>query len=93
MGHSMIKECKPLGDKFMRAMAQTAQFEGRFVKLPNQTTWLEAYRHELMTFPRGKFDDQVDSTSQALSWMARTPSEPPYLTFNRQECERMRRKL
>jgi hypothetical protein len=25
--------------------------------------------HELKTFPNGKFDDQVDSTSQALDWV------------------------
>ena len=31
--------------------------------------WLAAYLHELTTFPNGKRDDQVDSTSQALDWI------------------------
>jgi hypothetical protein len=26
------------------------------------------YLHELTTFPKGKYDDQADSTSQALDW-------------------------
>jgi hypothetical protein len=26
------------------------------------------YLHELTTFPKGKHDDQADSTSQALDW-------------------------
>ncbi|GEM_PF-2141857 len=46
----------------------------------------------LATFPRGKFDDQVDSTSQALGWIAVTPPEPALLSVYRQECERIKRK-
>lgn len=70
MGFSMVKEYKPQGDKFMRARAQTAAFEGGFVKLPEQASWLDAYVHELTTFPKCKFDDQVDSTAQALEWIS-----------------------
>jgi hypothetical protein len=29
------------------------------------------YLHELSTFPKSKYDDQVDSTSQALEWLKR----------------------
>lgn len=87
MGHSIVKECKPVGDKFMRARAQTAGFEGGFVKLPEQAAWLDAYILELTTFPRGRFDDQVDSTSQALGWMALNAVEPGILTYYREMCE------
>ena len=86
-GHYIVKECKPLGDKFMRAMAQTAAFEGGFVKLPREAHWLDGYILELTTFPRGKFDDQVDSTSQALGWMAVNATEPALIAFYREQCE------
>ena len=35
--------------------------------VPTRAPWLEDYLHELMMFPAGRYDDQVDSTSQALS--------------------------
>lgn len=83
MGHSIIKECKPVGDKVMRARAQTAAFEGGFVLLPRQAAWLDAYVLELTTFNRGKYDDQVDSTSQALGWLAVNCVEPGIITYYR----------
>jgi predicted phage terminase large subunit-like protein len=36
------------------------------VFIPQDAPWLADYLHELAMFPKGKFDDQVDSTSQAL---------------------------
>jgi len=83
MGHSIIKECKPVGDKVMRARAQTSAFEGGFVHLPRQAAWLDAYVLELTTFNRGKYDDQVDSTSQALGWLAVNLVEPGIITYYR----------
>jgi phage terminase large subunit-like protein len=44
--------------------------EGGFVFVPEKAPWLNVYLHELAQFPKGKFDDQVDSTSQALEFMA-----------------------
>ena len=62
----------PEGDKQMRLYAQTATIENGFVYLPREAPWLAEYIHELSTFPNSKFDDQVDSTSQALDWIKRT---------------------
>jgi hypothetical protein len=42
--------------------------ENGFVYIPTQAEWLSQYLHEMAVFPNGKFDDQVDSTSQALDW-------------------------
>ena len=53
-------------DKFMRLYAQTALFENGQVFLPEQAPWLDDYRRELLSFPGSKYDDQVDSTTQAL---------------------------
>lgn len=56
------------GDKTMRFAAQTTLIESGLVLLPRNAPWLDDYIGELVTFPKGKYDDQVDSTSQALDW-------------------------
>jgi predicted phage terminase large subunit-like protein len=53
----------------MRLHAQTALFESGRVLLPVSAPWLEEYVRELTSFPGGKYDDQVDSTAQALDYM------------------------
>lgn len=42
--------------------------EGGAVYLPSRAVWLPDYEKELIAFPNGKFDDQVDATSQYLDW-------------------------
>jgi predicted phage terminase large subunit-like protein len=57
----------PLGsDKLLRLYAQSAEFENGRVLLPRSASWLDEYIRELTAFPGSKYDDQVDSTSQAL---------------------------
>jgi predicted phage terminase large subunit-like protein len=53
-------------DKILRLCAQTAEFESGRVLLPRSAPWLDVYVRELTTFPGSKYDDQVDSTAQAL---------------------------
>ena len=60
--------------KEARFLAQSARFEAGQVYLPREASWLPASESELLAFPTGRHDDQVDSTSQALHWLtARTP--------------------
>ncbi len=54
-------------DKVMRLHAQTAWFENGLVLLPRNAPWLSDYVTELTGFPGTRYDDQVDSTAQALS--------------------------
>lgn len=61
---------KPEGDKIMRMHAQSAKIENGFVWLPASAPWLDEYRSELSAFPKGRFADQVDSTSQALAYFS-----------------------
>ena len=44
--------------------------------IPIQAPWLGEYLHEIAIFPNGRFDDQVDSTSQTLDWFKEQESEP-----------------
>ena len=52
----------------MRMHSVTSTIENGFVYLPEKAPWLGEYVHELASFPKGKYDDQADSTSQALDW-------------------------
>ena len=60
-------------DKIMRLHAQTATIENGFVHLPAEAHWLADYVSEMILFPAGRHDDQVDSTAQALAWAKRRP--------------------
>jgi hypothetical protein len=46
------------------------------VHLPKEAGWLAEYLHELTVFPKGKHDDQVDSTAQMLDWFKQASHEP-----------------
>jgi predicted phage terminase large subunit-like protein len=57
---------KPEGSKQERMAAQSAKIEAGHVHLPGYADWLPAFLDELLAFPGGKYDDQVDSVSQFL---------------------------
>jgi len=59
----------PGTDKILRLYAQTALFENGRVLLPHSAHWLPDYTRELTGFPGSKYDDQVDSTTQALQYL------------------------
>ncbi len=75
-GISHVARFSPDGDKIMRLHAQTAVIENGFVFVPEEAPWLADYLAELTAFPAGRWDDQVDSTAQALAWMKKKRSEP-----------------
>ena len=43
--------------------------EGGQLLLPEDAPWLADFKGELLAFPSGKHDDQVDSLSQLLGWV------------------------
>lgn len=61
----------PIEDKITRMSAQSAEIEAGRVYLPARADWLDEFRTELLQFPHGRYDDQVDSMSQFLNWAAR----------------------
>jgi predicted phage terminase large subunit-like protein len=54
-------------DKIGRLYVNQAKFEAGLVLFPDNAPFLPELETELLTFPQGKTDDQVDSISQALS--------------------------
>lgn len=87
--HAMTRY-EPEVDKTMRMHAQTAAIENGFVHLPRAAHWLPDYIHELATFPKGKHDDQVNSTAQALDWIkkAQLNSWQGLLKYYEREAEK-----
>lgn len=77
VGIGLIEELKEEGhfaygmtperDKISRMAVQSIAFENGRVFLPKQAAWLADYEAELFSFPGSRYDDQVDSTSQALA--------------------------
>jgi predicted phage terminase large subunit-like protein len=55
-------------DKVGRLYTQEAKFEAGLVFFPRGAKYLAELEAELLAFPRGKHDDQVDSISQALAY-------------------------
>ncbi|XSG81085.1 MAG: phage terminase large subunit [Methyloligella sp. ZOD6] len=78
-GISLAQELRALGsyrvkaipidhDKVTRLYVQTAKFEAGKVFFPKHAAFMPDLLDELMAFPHGKHDDQVDSISQVLGW-------------------------
>lgn len=59
----------PEADKITRMSNQSALIESGQVFLPEAAPWLDDFKVELLAFPHGSFDDQVDSLSQFLGWI------------------------
>ena len=59
---------RPERDKLVRLDAVTDLIEGGHVLIPESANWREEFMAELLAFPNGRHDDQVDSLSQFLAW-------------------------
>jgi predicted phage terminase large subunit-like protein len=88
-GMSLIQELKrdnvhaiaitPTADKIMRMTAQTPRIESGAVFLPRQASWLEEFRAELIAFPAGRHNDQVDALSQGLQYASELQARRIYV--------------
>ena len=64
-----VRTARPTGDKVTRAMPFLAQAEAGNVKLYG-AAWNQDYLDELLSFPEGDHDDQVDATAHAYGALA-----------------------
>jgi predicted phage terminase large subunit-like protein len=80
-GLHCVTPYEPKMDKVMRLHSVTNTIENGFVHLPEKAAWLGEYLHEMTSFPKGKFDDQCDSTSQALDWIKTGSSYDGYMKW------------
>jgi predicted phage terminase large subunit-like protein len=61
-----IRPHRPKTGKVERMTLQPPKLESGQVRLPQTAPWRECFFAEAAAFPNGKYDDQVDSMSQAL---------------------------
>ena len=75
---SVVRGFAPKSDKEGRMTGESPAIEAGYVHLPEEAEWLVDFRHEVINFPNGKHDDQVDSLSQFLYWRRaiRFPGKP-----------------
>ena len=60
----------PIQSRFQPvASGSSAQFEAGAVFFPKAAPWLSGLKAELLGFPNVRYDDQVDSVTQALAWI------------------------
>jgi predicted phage terminase large subunit-like protein len=83
-----VKPCKPSGEKVMRLHQHTGTIELGQMRIPQQAPWLPDYVAELITFPRSRYADQVDSTTQALEWIKQMLQEPAIIAYYREVSEK-----
>lgn len=67
-----ILPIEPEGGKVVRAVAIAPYVESGNVYIPDSdiASWIGDYIDEFSRFPKGKQDDQVDATTQALNWLS-----------------------
>ena len=65
-GPIVFQTLNPTVSKEERAAVQSVKIEKGLVFLPNNALWLEVFEKEILEFPAGKHDDQVDSMIQYL---------------------------
>jgi len=63
-----VVSIKPEKDKNSRVIAQTDLIEGGSVFLPEKAEWRDVFLKELLEFPGGRHDDQVDAFVQGLAY-------------------------
>jgi predicted phage terminase large subunit-like protein len=71
----------PTTDKVTRLYVKAGLFEAGRVVFPERAPWLADLEAELFSFPQARHDDQVDSISQALTWLTRPSSIPRIRSF------------
>jgi predicted phage terminase large subunit-like protein len=64
-----VHQEKPTLNKEERVNQILGQFESGNVYFPEKAKWLFDYTKELLDFPIGEHDDQVDATTQALQYL------------------------
>jgi predicted phage terminase large subunit-like protein len=72
---------KPTVDKETRMSRQQGRFEAGRILLPTEASWLADFENELLAFPYGRYDDQVDALLLLLEWYAENEQYLEPMTF------------
>ena len=64
----------PKDDKETRLSRHQGRFEAGRILLPTEAPWLADFENELLAFPNGRHDDQVDALLLFLDWFSANES-------------------
>jgi predicted phage terminase large subunit-like protein len=68
--HLEVGGRRPDADKETRLCRHQGRFEAGRILLPIEASWLADFEAELLAFPHGRYDDQVDALLLFLDWYA-----------------------
>jgi hypothetical protein len=57
------------------------RFEAGRILLPQEASWLADFENELLAFPSGRYDDQVDALLLFLEWFAQNEQHRQRMVF------------
>ena len=69
----LIEPITPHDDKVSRLHKYRKAIVSGIVALPETAPWVAEFIDEMVQFPYGQFDDQVDAMTQFLEWLAEHP--------------------
>ncbi len=75
-----VKKLVPTKDKLSRALRIVAKIELGSVYFPHYSHWLSKFESELLEFPHGKHDDQVDCLSYVCDMLSTSSDILPHIT-------------
>jgi predicted phage terminase large subunit-like protein len=61
----------PTDDKETRMRRHEGRFEAGRILSPAEALWLADFENELLAFPNGRYDDQVDALMLTLDWFSK----------------------
>jgi predicted phage terminase large subunit-like protein len=67
----------PTDDKETRMSRHEGRFEAGRILLPAEAIWLADFEGELLAFPSGRYDDQVDALMLCLDWFSKNEYRLP----------------
>lgn len=73
---------KVVNDKVARVNAVLPIIEGGRVFIPEESSWLDDFIDECVSFPNGIHDDQVDAVAMAIDILSRTAISPEQAALN-----------
>jgi len=68
---------QPDADKEVRMSRHEGRFEAGNILLPKEAPWLADFEAELLAFPHGRYDDQVDALLLFLDWFPKAKRYDP----------------
>jgi predicted phage terminase large subunit-like protein len=71
----------PKDDKETRLSRHQGRFEAGRILLPMEAPWLADFENELLAFPNGRNDDQVDALLLFLDWFSKNEYHLTPMTF------------